>query len=132
MLPNFVKLSHQVACLICPSGNQSSLNPTWHAEIDAIHHLVQQPRDWNGQQLVLYTTAELCPMCQGAILWTGIGTVVFLTSIRFLQRLGWKQMDLQAAELVRRSLAFSCQLIGGILEEECNARFSAANGKEKP
>ncbi len=92
--------------IVAEGWNQSSLNPTWHAEIDAINHLVQQPRDWNGQQLVLYTTAEPCPMCQGAILWTGIGTVVFGTSIRFLQRLGWKQMDLQAAELVRRSRLF--------------------------
>jgi tRNA(adenine34) deaminase len=42
----------------------------------------------SGPGLVLYTTAESCPMCQAAILWSGIGTVVFGSSIRFLQQQG--------------------------------------------
>ena len=32
-------------------------------------------------------------MCMAAILWSGIGTVVFGSSIRFLQQQGWKQID---------------------------------------
>jgi tRNA(Arg) A34 adenosine deaminase TadA len=29
-------------------------------------------------------------MCLAAILWSGIGTVVFGSSIRFLQQQGWR------------------------------------------
>jgi len=74
---------------------------------------------------VLYTTAEPCPMCIGAILWSGIGTVVFGTSIRFLQRRGWRQIDIRAGEVVRRS-PWTCEIAGGVLERECNALFLAA------
>jgi len=38
-------------------------------------------------------------MCLGAILWSGIGTVVFGSSIRFLQKQGWRQIDILAEEV---------------------------------
>ena len=65
-------------------------------------------------------------MCQSAILWTGIETVVFGTSIRSLQRVGWRQIDILADEVVRRSPVWKCTLIGGVLEEECDALFEWA------
>jgi len=34
----------------------------------------------------LYTSGEPCPMCMGAILWCGIGRVVFAASIENSQR----------------------------------------------
>jgi tRNA(Arg) A34 adenosine deaminase TadA len=113
--------------VLAEGWNRSSINPTWHGEIDAINRLVENQVDLDGKQLALYTTAEPCPMCQGAILWTGIETVVFGTSIRYLQQLGWKQIDILAAEVVRRSPSFSCQVIGGALETECNALFEAVS-----
>ena len=44
--------------------------------------LIVAPVKFDPSQLVLYTTAEPCPMCQGAISWSGIGTVVSGTSIK--------------------------------------------------
>ena len=67
-------------------------------------------------------------MCQGAILWAGIETVVFGSSIRFLQSRGWWQIDITAEEVVRRSPLRRCTLIGGVLESECNALFEIAAG----
>ncbi len=113
--------------MIAEGWNRSSINPTWHGEIDAINRLVDGQVEFDGTRLALYTTAEPCPMCQGAILWTGIETVVFGTSIRYLQKLGWKQIDILAEEVIRRSPSFACQVIGGVLEEECNALFKAAS-----
>ena len=107
--------------------NKSSVNPTWHGEIDAINRLAESQAGFDGSQLVLYTTAEPCPMCQGAILWTGIKTVVYGTSIRLLQSLGWRQIDILAEEVVRRSPSWRCTVIGGVLERECNALFEAAS-----
>lgn len=113
--------------IVAEGWNKSSANPTWHGEIDAINRLAELQPEFDGNQLVLYTTAEPCPMCQGAILWSGIGMVVYGTSIRFLQSRGWRQIDILAEEVVRRSPSWGCTLIGGVLEEECNALFEAAS-----
>ena len=69
-------------------------------------------------------------MCQAAILWSGIETVVYGTSIRFLQSQGWRQIDILADEVVRRGPFWQCTLIGGVLEEECNALFEAASRRK--
>ncbi len=115
------------ATIVAEGWNRSSINPTWHGEINAINRWAQAtPANRDGTHLALYTTAEPCPMCQSAILWSGIGTVVFGTSIRFLQSHGWRQIDLQADEVIRRSPFAHCTLVGGILEEQCNALFVAA------
>jgi tRNA(Arg) A34 adenosine deaminase TadA len=48
--------------ILAEGWNKSSINPTFHGEIDAINQLVlSQPRI-DGKELVLYTTAEPCPM----------------------------------------------------------------------
>ena len=117
--------------IVAEGWNKSSANPTWHGESDAINRLAESLADFDGSQLVLYTTAEPCPMCQGAILWSGIGMVVFGTSIRFLQSQGWRQIDILAEEVVRRSPAWKCKLVGGVLEEECNKLFEAASRRKR-
>jgi tRNA(Arg) A34 adenosine deaminase TadA len=89
--------------IVAEGWNKSSANPTWHGEIDAINQLAESQEEYEGEDLVLYTTAEPCPMCQGAILWSGIETVVYGTSIRLLQSQGWRQIDILAEEVVRRS-----------------------------
>lgn len=113
--------------IVAEGWNRTAQHPLWHGEIDAINRLVQQR--WRGpfDRLVLYSTAEPCPMCQTAILWTGIGTVVYGTSIAFLAASGWRQVILPAEEVARRARpAFACQVEGGVLEAECNRLFEAA------
>ena len=78
--------------ILAEGWNKSSTNPKFHGEIDAINQLVLNNPGISRDQLVLYTTAEPCPMCQGAILWTGIEMVVFGTSIRSLQKI-WMATD---------------------------------------
>ncbi len=116
--------------IVAEGWNRSSQNPIWHGEINAINHWAagQRPADQDRPQpaLALYTTAEPCPMCQAAILWSGIQMVVYGTSIRFLQSHGWPQIDILAEEIIRRSPAAHCTLIAGVLADECNALFLAA------
>ena len=109
--------------VVAEGWNKSEENPTWHGEIDAINRLVASANRIDGSRLVLYTTAEPCPMCQGAILWAGIGAVVFGTSIRFLLDVGCRQIDVPADEVVRRSPGWRCTVVGGVLESECNELF---------
>jgi len=112
--------------ILSEGWNKTSYNPTWHGEIDAINTLAASNVGIKGKNLVSYTTAEPCPMCQAAVLWSGIQTVVYGPSIRSLQRLGWRQIDILAEEVVRRSPAWQCTLIGGVPERECDALFERA------
>ena len=124
-----VIVDRETGNILSEGWNKTSVNPTWHGEIDAINTLVSSDVCFKENCLVLYTTAEPCPMCQGAILWTGIETVVFGTSIRTLQRMGWRQIDILAEEVVRRSPAWNCTLIAGVMEQECDALFEWAIGQ---
>lgn len=112
--------------VVAEGWNKSSVNPTWHGEIDALNRLAESAASDLGPELVLYTTAEPCPMCQAAILWSGIGMVVFGSSIRFLQQHGWRQIDILAEEVVRRSPGWDCTVVGGVLADECDALFESA------
>ncbi len=94
--------------------------------MDAINQLVSNNPGLSRDKLALYTTAEPCPMCQAAILWTGIESVFYGTSIRSLQIMGWRQIDISAEEVVRRSPTWRCTITGGILEHECDALFAMA------
>jgi tRNA(Arg) A34 adenosine deaminase TadA len=109
--------------IVAEGRNRSLENPIWHGEIDALNRLALAWPGFKGTQLLLYSTAEPCPMCQSAILWAGIGSVIYGSSIRFLQSRGWWQIDIVAEEVVRRSSFRQCTLIGGVLEQECNALF---------
>ncbi len=117
---------------VAEGWNRSMINPTWHGEIDALNALFRSGHQITGSELVLYTTTEPCPMCMSAILWSGIQMVVFGTSIRFLQKHGWRQIDLLAEELVSRSPAWKCKIISGMLEDECNALFAAGPPQSLP
>jgi tRNA(Arg) A34 adenosine deaminase TadA len=116
--------------IMAEGWNKSAINPIWHGEIDAINMLFRSGRvGIDSSEMVLYTTAEPCPMCMAAILWSGIGMVVFGTSIRFLQKNGWRQIDVFAEEIVRRSPDWKCTVLGGVLEPQCNALFASGPPK---
>ncbi len=112
--------------VVAEGWNRSVHNPTWHGEMDAINKCAaSHPKiDWTG--LTLYTTAEPCAMCQGAVAWAGIKRVVFGSSIPFLKSLDVWAIDIRAEELARLAAFRKCAVVGGVLEEECNKLFRAA------
>jgi tRNA(Arg) A34 adenosine deaminase TadA len=96
--------------------------PMWHAELSALDQAAQSPvPDWNA--VTLYTTAEPCPMCMGAILFAGVGRVVFGTSIATLADLGWWQVRLAASE-INRAAGSPATLVGGVRAAETDALFA--------
>ncbi len=109
--------------VLAEGHNRASLNPTFHGEIDVINRLAAASPGIVWDSLVLYTTAEPCPMCQSAIVWAGIRAVVYGASIPFLQQLGWHQIDIRSDEITRRAPFARTLILGGVLEAECNALF---------
>jgi tRNA(adenine34) deaminase len=93
--------------------------------------MLQESNDDNWSNYILYTTAEPCSMCMSAILWSGIGTVVYGSSIKTLQTMGWKQIDLTSNEVIAKSWDSEMATMGGVLEEECDQLFLNAVQKLK-
>jgi tRNA(adenine34) deaminase len=112
--------------VVAEGWNRSVHNPTWHGEMDAINKCVASNPKIDWTKLTLYTTAEPCAMCQGAVAWSGISRVIFGSSIPFLKSLNWWAIDIRAEELSRLAAFRQCTVVGGVLEEECNKLFHTA------
>jgi len=121
-------VDRQTGEIVAEGVNRGSENPTWHGEMVVINRFAAEHPEADWTRLRVVTTAEPCCMCQGAILWSGIREVVYGTSIGTLQRLGWRQIDITADEVARRTPFAECKLIGGVLEQECDALFRVALG----
>ena len=119
-------LVDQKGVVVAEGWNRSTHNPTWHGEMDAINKCAAAHPKIDWTTLTIYTTAEPCAMCQGAVAWAGIKRVVFGSSIPFLKSLNWWAIDIRAEEIARLSAFRECTVVGGVLEEECNKLFRAA------
>ena len=106
--------------------NQAEQDPTLHGEIDCIRNATAVWDPGRKRDLVLYTTAEPCPMCMAACVWAGLGAVVYGTSIPYLTRTGWLQIDLRSHEVAARSGWEPHRVIGGVLAAECDRMFDEA------
>lgn len=109
--------------ILADGVNAIGESPTRHGEVVAIDVWAASGAKRSDGPLVLYTTAEPCPMCMSAILWAGIEIIVFGTSIPTLVRKGWRQIDIRAAEVASRAPFASCTIIGGVHEAECDLLF---------
>lgn len=78
---------------IIGSGHNEVLkqnDPTCHGEVMAIRDACKNlgTHDLSGAEL--YTTAEPCPMCLGAILWANIGQVYYGCNIQDTDKIGFR------------------------------------------
>ena len=119
-----VILDRETGEVVAEGLNDADKSPILHGETAAIISLFENNPGADTSHLVLYTTAEPCPMCSGAILWSGIPYVVYGTSIETLKRLGLPQIDLPCEEVAGRASFGSFTVMGGLLEEECDALFT--------
>ena len=103
--------------------NDAERSPILHGETDAVIRLFEKDPNVDTSRLVLYTTAEPCPMCSGAILWSGIPYVIYGTSIETLKELGLPHIDLSCREVASRASFEGFTVTGGVLERECDALF---------
>jgi guanine deaminase len=67
----------------------ASKDPTAHAEISAIRKASEVLDTHNLEDCILYTSCEPCPMCLGAIYWSGLKKVFFAADRRDAAKAGF-------------------------------------------
>lgn len=72
-------------------------DPTCHGEIMAIRDACAALQSFSLKGCELYTTAQPCPMCLGAILWAGIEKVYYGCNIGDTEKIGFKDSDFYKA-----------------------------------
>jgi guanine deaminase len=65
-------------------------DPTCHGDMMAIHDACKNIGSFDLSGCELYTTAEPCPMCLGAILWSNIKKVYFGCNIVDTENIGFR------------------------------------------
>ena len=65
-------------------------DPTCHGEIEAIRDACRNLGTHDLSNCVLYTTAEPCPMCLGAIMWSNIREVYYGCNREDTDKIGFR------------------------------------------
>ena len=114
-----------VGCVIVLQGavigagcNQpiSSIDPTAHAEINALRAAARRVGNYRLSGATLYVTIEPCLMCVGAMIHARVGLVVFGAAE---PRAGALVSAARAHETP--GLNHRLDVVGGVLEDECRA-----------
>ena len=103
--------------------NKGALNPTFHGEIVAIDDYVARNGNRGWSEAILYTTGEPCPMCMSAMVWAGMGGVVWGTSIEQLRQFGINQISIPATTVIGASAFYRGAMLGHVLQAETDALF---------
>jgi tRNA(adenine34) deaminase len=94
----------------------SALDPTAHAEIDAMRAAGQSVRNYRLTGCTLYVTVEPCLMCVGAMVHARISLVVYGVSE---PKSGALVSTIRAHEAP--GLNHRIEILGGVLDEDCRA-----------
>jgi tRNA(adenine34) deaminase len=109
--------------LMATGVNRGATNPTFHGEIVAINDYVARHGNRGWDEAILYTTGEPCPMCMSAMVWAGMGGVVWGTSIEQLRRFGINQIPIPATTVTDASEFYHGEILGHVLQSETDALF---------
>lgn len=120
-------IDQQTGKILCEGLNHASLNPTWHGEIRAINACAEKYPKLDWSKTTLITTAEPCPMCMSAIIWAGIPTVVYGTSIQYLNENKWKQIQIDSHEVSKKAPFYRGNIVEGVLHQETDKLFKKSN-----
>ena len=99
-------------------------DPTQHAELVAAARAAKKLSPEELADCTLYTSAEPCAMCAGAVYWTGIGRVVYALSEHKLLGLTGHHPEnptfaLPCREVFARGQR-KVEVIGPLLEDEAS------------
>lgn len=98
---------------------------TAHAELNLVRAASARFDRETLAACTVYASGEPCPMCAGALYWSGVGRVVFGLSIQSMTALGGSDADellLGAADVLARGMR-PVEVIGPALEGEARRVF---------
>ena len=96
-----------------------------HAEMNLLHEVVQQYDQGVLASATLYTSAEPCAMCSGALFWSGVGRLVFALSnqrLHQIQKASSRMLAASAADVLAGA-GRQVEIVGPVLESEAAALF---------
>jgi len=93
---------------------------TAHPELKLARWAARELDDAERAASTMYASTEPCPMCSTAIVYSGIGRVVFGVAGRTLDELTGGVVDVPCAEVIRRSTA-ETTVEGPVAEEAAMA-----------
>jgi tRNA(Arg) A34 adenosine deaminase TadA len=97
-------------------------DPTAHGEMVAIRRCLSAHGSSALRASTLYTSGEPCAMCMGAILWCGVGRLVFAASVTQLST-KIDQIMLSAADVAAKTPFAPISITGGVLADEAMSLF---------
>jgi tRNA(Arg) A34 adenosine deaminase TadA len=101
---------------------------TAHAELNLVRAASQRFDRDTLAACTVYASGEPCPMCAGALYWSGVGRVVFGLSIDSMNALGGPDADelqLHGADVLSSGMR-PVEVIGPALEDEARRVFEEA------
>jgi len=94
-------------------------DPTAHGEMVAIRNFLKGHGPDLLKGTTLYTSGESCPMCMGAIIWCGIGRVVFGASIA------------QLATKIGQIMVTNSEIAANAVSRHCHHRRGSRRGVDE-
>jgi tRNA(adenine34) deaminase len=79
-----------------------SVDPTAHAEVNAIRQACQKIKRTKLTGAVLYTTCEPCPMCSGAAVFAGVAEIYYGADIPTISRY-MPQIHLRTSDILEKA-----------------------------
>ena len=105
--------------VIARGHNLSKTNddPTAHGEIVAIRNCLADHGSAVLRGATLYTSGEPCVMCMGAIVFCGLGRLVFAASVPQISTVG-NQIMITSAEVAARAKWDPIKITGGVFADD--------------
>ncbi len=92
-------------------------DPTAHGEMTAIRRCLSAHGSAALKGATLYTSGEPCVMCMGAIIWCGVGRLVYAASVAQIGA-KMKQIMIGSADIAAKAPWDPISITGGVLADE--------------
>jgi tRNA(adenine34) deaminase len=92
-------------------------DPTAHGEMVAIRHCLSAHGSAALKGATLYTSGEPCVMCMGAIIWCGVGRLVYAASVEQIAA-KMNQIMISSSDVAAKAPFNPIKITGGVLADE--------------
>jgi tRNA(Arg) A34 adenosine deaminase TadA len=97
-------------------------DPCAHAEVETIREACGKVGQIQLKGCTIYSTTEPCPMCFGAIHWTGIERIVYGATVRDAAGYGFNELPISNAQM-KEVGASKVELVPNLMRDEALELF---------